>query len=477
MPSMTPELRQFKPGVYERFFRGVAFPLYESILHRRDTSSYVAECERNQWLNPTELQALQLRKLNELLSHCWQHVPFLQRHWRAAGLNADALTHVDALTRYPLMTKQLMTENYADMVAVPWRGKTISKSTSGSTSEPFRFEYTQESYARRYAAAWRGYAWAGAGLGASTVYLWGASSTLSVFKRLKESAYHRAFNRYFINANVQNTESLDHTIAELQKRKPQAIVGFVSPLALLAQRMLDTGKTIPGLRGVVTAAEALYAHEREIIEKAFGCPAYNTYGSREVMLMAAECGTHHSLHVTADQLVLETVNRSGERVNGEIGEVAVTDLHNFGMPFVRYLNGDRAKYSPVACGCGRSLPVLSSIDGRVLDLIETPDGHFVSGEAFIIVFLGFPGVKRHQAVQIAPNRLQVRVILAPDWSVEQNQALLQQLQELLGPSMEVQITPVTAIADTPGGKRRTSVSFKNLATLGENQTEPLHTAG
>lgn len=441
----------------EVLLRKVLFPAYETLVRRRGTAGHVAEYAKSQWLSPTELAALQLRKLNALLAHCWTHVPFLQEHWRAAGCRPGALQHVDDLARFPVLTKQLITQHYADMIAVPWRGRTISKTTGGSTGDPFRFEYTMEVYARRTAVMWRGYGWGGAGLGVRAAYLWAIGAKPS----LKERLYHRAFNRHYFDAFTMSESSIDAHIDAIARYRPRAIVGYVTPLVLVARRMRESGRRLQGVQGVITGAEALFEPERREIESAFGCPVFNTYGSREVMLMAAECDHHQGLHVNADHLAFETLGPDGAPVHGEAGDVAITDFHNFGMPMVRYLNGDRATYAEQPCGCGRGLPLLSSIDGRILDLIQTPDGRHVPGEYFVVVMLDWPDVKQWQVVQTAPDCVQFRLVVPAPWTDERRQKLTAKVHAKSGPTLRVEIVEVEAIPTTSTGKRRLTISLAN----------------
>ena len=73
---------------------------------------------------------------------------------------------------------------------------------------------------------------------------------------------------------------------------------------------------------------------------------FETYGCREVMLIATECAAHAGLHLSMETLVVEVVvreRRNGRRARaspGELGEVVITDLTNLAMPFIRYANGD-----------------------------------------------------------------------------------------------------------------------------------------
>lgn len=446
--------------IYEKLFRHALFPMYESVVRRRATAAHMREYRKGQWLSSSELAALQLRKLNELLAFCWAEVPFLQQHWTAAGCKPAALGDVSELARYPVLTKSDITAHYADMVARPWRGRTLAKSTSGSTGEPFRFEYTMQAYARRTAVMWRGYDWAGAGLGTRTAYLWGTGMRTHGWGAIKDRLYHGAFNRHFFDALSLDEPRMDQTIAAMHAYRPDAVVGYVSPLITVARRINATDKRMHGLRGVLTGAEALLESERREIEAAFGAPVFNTYGSREVMLMAAECPTHEGLHVNSDHLVLETLDDANQPVAaGVSGNVAVTDLHNYGMPMVRYLNGDRATYAAARCSCGRALPLLTSIDGRVLDLITTPDGRQVPGEFFSIVMNPVTQVRQWQVAQTARDRLEMRLIPAAGWSDALSRQVLDQLSSKLGPSMHVSVMPVDHIEPAASGKRRLTIAL------------------
>jgi phenylacetate-CoA ligase len=453
--------------LYEVLFRHALFPAYETLVKRRGTASHVAEYERSQWLDRPALEAVQLHKLNELLAHCWAHVPFLQRHWREHGVAPGPLQHVSELTRYPVLTKSLMTANYDDMIATDWRGRTLSKTTGGSTGEPFRFEYTMDVYARRTAVMWRGYGWGGASLGTRTGYLWGTGMRKGGWGGFKDRLYHGAFNRRFFDAFSLTDDNIDRVITELVAYRPRAVVGYVAPLVLVARRMLATGRTIDGVRGVLTGAEALYAPERRDIERAFGCPAFDTYGSREVMLMASECDRHGGLHVNADHLALETLDDEGRPVPaGVSGDVAITDLHNFGMPMVRYLNGDRATYATAACSCGRGLPLLASVDGRVLDSVVTPDGRHVPGEFFVYAMLDWPDVRQWQVVQTAADAVQFRLVVPEPWSQDRRDKLTAKVRDKAGAAMRVEIVEVDQIPTTSSGKRRLTISLANAAMAG-----------
>ena len=447
--------------MYEQLFRRALFPAYERLGHRRGTARYLAEYERTQWLDPAALRQHQLGGLNRLLAHAWANVPFLRRHWAEHGVEPGPLEDPAELSRYPTLTKAQIKANYQDMIAVPWRGRTMGKATGGSTSgEPFRFEYTMESYARRTAVMWRGYAWAGAPLGRRSVYVWGAGPPAGRWRTLKDRLYHAAFNRTNVNAYGIRDDNLDEYLAVIDRVRPRVLVGYVAPLLVLARGLAARGRTLQGVESVVTGAEALHEPEREVMMAGFGCPVFNTYGCREFMLLASECGPRKGLHVTADNLVLETVDASGAPVRGKPGEVAVTDLHNYGMPFVRYLNGDRATYAETTCSCGRGLPLLSSVEGRVLDLIVTPDGRQIPGEYFVHVMLEWPQVRQWRFVQTGPGTGDFLLVLSRRLTDDEMRALQRRTEYGLGDALRVRLVVVDELPPTGSDKRRLTVAWR-----------------
>jgi phenylacetate-CoA ligase len=157
------------------------------------------------------------------------------------------------------------------------------------------------------------------------------------------------------------------------------------------------------------------------------------------------------------------VDASGQAFTDRSGDVCVTDLHNYAMPLVRYLNGDSATYSERFCACGRALPLLESIDGRKLDIIVSPDGRTVAGEFFVFVMLDFPQIRQFQIVQDAPDKLEIRIVARADLNDEHRNRLIHAVAHRMGDQVEVWINDVTDIPLTSAGKRRITVS--NLARL------------
>jgi phenylacetate-CoA ligase len=447
-------------SLYENLFRHILYPFYESALRRRQTLRYLAEYERSQWLSADEVAALQWSGLKRLIEHCWREVPYYQRQWKALGITPSDIASPADFARLPSLDKSAIRENFEDLHAPSLRSQLMYKATGGSTGEPLRFGYTRESYERRIAVMFRGYAWAGARIGRRTLFLWGgAVGRPSRAETIKEWLYQSAFNRRMLDVFKLSEAALPSFVEEIRRFRPEIIVGYAGPLHELAAWMQRTGQRIAAPHAVLSAAEALEDFQRDTIASAFGCPVFNTYGCREFMLIASECGECEGLHVNADHLVVELDPVSVDDGGTETGEVVITDLHNWGMPLLRYRNGDVATRSPASqARCRRGLPLLQRVDGRKLDLLRTADGRILPGEFFPHMLKDIPGVRRFQVVQEHLNSLSLNVVADADFGPDQEAEIRREFDKVAGDSTLLDIQRVEDIPLTASGKRRVTVS-------------------
>lgn len=443
-------------SVYEQLFRHVLYPAYESGLRRRRTLAWLADYERDQWLAPEQIRALQWQRLQRLLQHCEKNVPWYRRQWRELGVTAADFRSLDDYARLPVLTKDVIRAHFEEFKADGWHDRLLYKVTGGSTGEPMRFGYTRESNERRSAVMWRGYGWAGARMGRRTLYLWGgAVGAPHPLHQFKDRVYHAAFARRLLNSFHMTDANIGDYADAIDAYRPEVIVGYVGPLVRLAQWLLDNHRRVAQPAAVLGAAEALHDFQRELIERAFGCPAYNTYGCREVMLIASECEHRHGLHVNADHLVVEL---HGAAAPGDSGEVLLTDLSNLGMPLLRYANGDLATASDASCPCGRGLPLLAHVDGRKLDAIRTPDGHLLPGEFFPHMLKDVPGLRRFQLVQHRLDQLDLALVCDERFNDDSMAYIRRELAKVVGNRVVLDCRIVDDIPLTPSGKLRVTVS-------------------
>ena len=449
-------------SIYPPLFRQLMFPLYDRILRRRGTTQALREYQANLGLSTEELRALQLRKLQALLHHAYSRVPYYRQAWDGAGIHPQDVHSLADFARFPVVTKEIIKKHYSELRAGGAQATNIAKATGGSSGEPLRFEITRQSNELREAVMWRGYAWAGLQLGMKTAYLWGVNvGTSSRRQRLKDQAYHRFYNRRIFDSFGMNEENLASYVNTLNAYRADAMVCYVSPLVTLANYILKSGKSMRQPKVILTGAEPLHEFQRNAIEQAFGCAVINTYGCREFMLVAAECNRKLGLHTNIDHLVVETLDEQGAPILGAEGQVVITDLSNYGMPFIRYANGDMATLSDRVCACGNPLPLIEKIDGRKLDIINAPNGARLPGEFFPHLLKDFPEIEKFQVRQEHLERIELLVVSRSGVKPATTTAIAKALNTYTGGSLAIDLRQVDTIPLTSSGKHR--VVFNKLA--------------
>jgi phenylacetate-CoA ligase len=446
-------------ALYEATFRRVLFPAYETGLRRRRTLAYLDNYRLDQWLPPEHIATLQWQRLQRLLEHCYREVPYYRKQWRELGIVPADIRNLTDYAKLPVLTKADIRTHFDDLKADAWRDRLLYKTTGGSTGEPMRFGYTRESNDRRTAVMWRGYEWAGSRMGRRTLFLWsGPVGDPTRAHQLKDRLYNAIFARRVLNSFTMTEANMAGYADAINRYRPEIIVGYVGPLVQLAQWLIASGRRIWRPRAVIGGAEAMHEFQRDAIQQAFMAPAFNTYGCREFMLIAAECEQHRGLHVNSDHLVVELRTPHDVVPESGTGDVVITDLFNYGMPFIRYANGDRATASTERCACGRGLPLLARVDGRILDAIRTSNGHILPGEFFPHMLKDVPGLQRFQLVQRSLDRIDLSIVRGAGFDDASLEYIHREVGKVLGDSVQLHCHFVDDIPLTRSGKLRVTVS-------------------
>lgn len=441
-----------------RVFRDILIRGYESGFKRRATFRYWAELERSQWQKREELERLQLNALKRLLEHAAAKCPSYRDAWAERGLDPREVRSLGDFLAWPLIDREEIRAHRTFMRAPGER--LIAKATGGSSGVPLQFDLNHDSNDRRMAAWHRGYRWAGGGPGAKELYLWSVVlGDRKSWKKWKDTLYNRLYRRRVLNTFELSEEHTPSYLRRLNDFRPEVIVAYTHSLYVFARSLEDQRLRPFSPRAVIVGAEKLYPFQREVIERVFRAPVFETYGSREFMLIGAECERHEGLHLTMENLLVEVLDDEGQPTpEGQEGNVVVTDLYNYGMPFIRYVNGDRAIAGWRECSCGRGLPTLREVVGRRSDMIHTPDGRHVSGVFFPHLLKDYAAVRQFQVVQERPEAVEIRLVLNQSWTDRDQQSLERQLRQTLGDAIEIKLVRVQDIPLTRSGKLQVVVN-------------------
>jgi phenylacetate-CoA ligase len=452
--------------VYSLFANDLLLPVYDAA---RGTARFRFGhvLKKTQWLSRRQIENLQNKNLQVLLKHAYETVPYYHQSFKTKHLVPNDIKNVDGLAKLPVLTKEDIRRNLWNLVSGAFPRKELIPCQSGGTGDPIRFFITREGSSWEIAAEYRAYGWAGFSRGDRCFLFWASPLDMA-----KSGAIIKRFTNVLERITVADTyvitnEVLDRFIQLLRKSQPEIIRGYASSVFMIAKRMVEIGVADVAPRAVITAAETLFVPMRDTIEAAFGCPVYDYYGTREVGAIAAQCGEHSGYHISAENVVVEFADeeKNYEPVAaGERGVILVTSLRNFGMPLIRYNIGDIGKGSNELCGCGRGLPLMSSIEGRVSDFMAYYDetlGRIVPvGPMYPIIIsavMHMP-VENCQVILESINRLAVRLVKGNGYESEHTDFMVKQLQKHLGDRVKIDVEFVDFIPPLKSGKRSVFLS-------------------
>jgi phenylacetate-CoA ligase len=209
---------------------------------------------------------------------------------------------------------------------------------------------------------------------------------------------------------------------------------------------------------VFVTGEKFSPADRAVIEEHVTVPVADGYGSREGGFVAHQCPAG-AYHVTMESLIVELLDANGRAVaRGEPGEVTLTHLDAYGMPFIRYRTADIARRSDRPCACGRGLESLEIIEGRRTDMLRRSDGGFAHALSVIYVLRDEPTVREFKIIQRPNLDLEVLIVPRGDLGEAGRRRIAELLRRQIGGAIGVEIALVDEIAPESSGKHRCVVS-------------------
>ena len=411
---------------------------------------------REQW-TPQQWREYHERELGELLHRAATQVPFYREMWAERRRRGDQASW-DCLENWPILDKDDIRPNPLALVADDCDPKKMFRvRTSGTTGKPIDLWFSRKTHTEYYGVAEaRGRHWYGVSRHDRWAIQGGHLVVPIKARRPPFWVWNGAFNQLYLSAFHLTREWIPDFLDALIKYRIVFLYGYPQYLYVIAKEMIRLGRRDVKMKVVIANAEPLFDYQRELIAEAFDCPVRETWGMSEIVGSAGEC-EHGNLHLWPETGIVEVMENGQVLPENTTGELICTGLTNRDMPLIRYRVGDcGALGNEEVCGCGRTLPILKSLDGRTTDMVYLPDGKMIN--RFEPVFVTELPLVEAQVIQDSLKRLRILYVPTPQFTQEHEQLMVQRTRDRMGnPDVEIVAEATEAIPRTKGGKFRTIV--------------------
>jgi phenylacetate-CoA ligase len=392
----------------------------------------------NRGLSRAKLEEVQNRKLQAVIRHAYDNVPYYRSLFQSAGLVPDEIRTAKDLQRIPITTKENLKKagtaliiakevDLADCQAVH---------TSGTTGKPFATHLARRDLRARKLVEFR------------TLLSIGFRPTdrLAVLGPAQGHAmrFHQRLG-FYRSLNISSALSWDDQIDTLKRSRPTILWAYPTVLNALLCRVNYRLDSIACPRMLITSAEMCDGMLKDRIQDNFKIEMFNFYGANEVGRIAAECSAHEGLHVNEDHVILECVNSEHPAEPGLSGEAIVTTLNAAAQPFIRYRLGDVCEFKEKPCSCGSPFVLISPPRGRVDDVVRLPSGKLTSPWPFTFLLRNMNELEQYRITQESAEHLIVELAFRGDPSADTLRQLRSRFMEYLGEPVRVDIQCVDRI--------------------------------
>jgi phenylacetate-CoA ligase len=440
------------------FYQDVFFRSMD-ILRGRQTIKRLHQLRKSQHWNLEQIKSWQLNKLNELIKQAKQNSPYYKE--KLAHISSP-LNSLDEITTLPILTKTDIRGNQENIkCSNVAESRFVESRTGGSTGEPMFYFWDKQGMDWNRASVYRSAEWANTQLGEKTVQMSGSHFDFTQSQSLKNRIVYFLQRYRDFSVAYLTDEILEHYYQELQEYKPTSIWGYAGGLNVFAE-FIETNHPSADfsfLKAIMTSSEMLWPKQREKINQIFGDgKVFDQYGSRELYI-AAECNQHNGYHIHSEIILAEIVDSEGNKMpQGEVGKIILTDLSNHAFPFIRYEIGDLGIMAEEKqCECGMWLPKLSSVQGRIADVITLKD-RVLTAPNFATLFSDIRGLKAYQIRQEKIDEIEIVMVPDEHFNDEFENYIRSAVESMVEDQAKVIINKVEEIEVPESGKRRFIIS-------------------
>ncbi|MBU7016449.1 MAG: phenylacetate--CoA ligase family protein [Theionarchaea archaeon] len=396
-----------------------------------------------QWKSPHYIRRYQEKRLRYIVRYAYENSHFYRNKFRECGITPLDIHTLEDLRKIPTVTKAELRKNFPQVISKGFTEETCTtESTSGSTGERIKILHDDNALVRYGVNLLRGHMALGLKPYHKTAYV--------RYKPVNPNPLEKMgfFKFYHIFSDL----APGIIIKKLKEISPFTINCYPTVMYLLAKQILDEDVRFLSPHHIVTWSEKLTPRVRETVEEKFGCPVYDQYGAYEFHSVAFEC-QRKRMHINADTLIMEFL-KNGEPVSpGERGEIVMTNLWNRAMPFIRYEIGDIGAFSDDICECGRGLPLIDELEGRIEDSCQTITGEVVLPSRVITLFYPYEEIDAFQVIQRKRDEVRIKVVRGDSYSQKIENEICEKFKSIFGEGSTIKMDYVKEIEKKEGKQR------------------------
>lgn len=456
LPSPTRSLIASIRGYYLRSWR-----------YGPETDQLVSEALQREHWSEERWMSWQVERLDALLHRAATMVPYYREHWSGRRRQGDRASW-SYLENWPILEKSPLKESPQRFIAADCDTRRMyNLHTSGTTGTSLSLWWSRETVRGWYALfEARNRLWHGVSRHDCWAILGGQLVAPIEQRKPPFWVWNAALNQLYLSSYHLAPDLIPAYLDAIHQYRIKYLWGYTSALYALAQEIIRYGRRDLKMAVIVTNAEPVFDYQRQTIAEAFQCPVRENYAMSEIVAAASECPDGR-LHLWPEAGIVEVLDNDHPVPEGTSGDLICTGLFNTDMPLIRYRVGDRGSLTTgdEGCSCGRSLPILQSIEGRSDDVIFTADGRKIG--RLDPVFKADLPVREAQIIQESLNVVRIRYVPSPEFTPEATRSMKERLRDRIGP-VDVIVEPVDELPRTANGKFRAvicNIPSQERATL------------
>jgi phenylacetate-CoA ligase len=399
-----------------------------------------------------ELEAFQIKKLQEITDYAYVHVPYYHEQYQKAGFKPGDIKSLQDFQKLPFLEKEaLRTLPKEQFLSDETPKLDVSYiNTSGSTGIPLSFACDLLARAANYAATYRALNAAGYRIGDVQFILKNLPSLKSVCKFSKFS------RQLLMHSYHLEDSSLEILTTFLKAHKPKHIVAHPNALLELGTRLKNVNELFSKVKGITSLAEVLTPQVRKSLEQIFHCKVYDYYSNMESSIMAYQI--ENGENIFAEYFCYPEIENP-QPDDPLTGELTTTAFYSIAMPLIRYRNKDVVSLSQAKPEDRSQLLHVNSVCGRVAERVTLPSG--VTIGLFSLLRADLTNVSAYQFVQTSQDSIRIDYIPINNSLPINENSMLYELASYVGQEVHVSIKQVETLQKNSAGKVPRTIIFKN----------------